>query len=136
VPEAVSSGNGLQGLEPLGLAGQVAQIAMGPPAIKADGAPTSVALFEQGLVQVLEASVTGLDPKQPYVLALSEHADGTGALQPLAAFTANPAGAAIVNAIGPIRQVVHGDVGPSRRYLVIASGSAAQPGKVLQIQRN
>ena len=29
-------------------------------------------LFDQGLVQVLEASVTGLEPKQPYVLALSQ----------------------------------------------------------------
>ena len=34
-------------------------------------APTTVTLFDQGLVQVLEAAVTGLAPKQPYVLALS-----------------------------------------------------------------
>jgi hypothetical protein len=62
-----------------------------------------VSLFDQGLVQILEASVTGLAPKQAYVLALAETADGSGALQPLAAFTTNPAGAAIVNATGPIR---------------------------------
>ena len=36
--------------------------------------PTSVSLFDQGLIQVLQASVTGLEPKQPYVLALARQA--------------------------------------------------------------
>ena len=72
-------------------------------------APTSVSLFDQGLAQVLQASVTGLQPKQPYVLALAHERDGQGPLEPLAAFMTNPAGSAIVNAIGPIRQVVHGE---------------------------
>src|SRR4029077_4471622 len=58
-------------------------------------------VFDQGLLQVLQASVTGLEPKQSYVLALSRAPDGGGALEPLAAFTTNPAGAAIVNALGP-----------------------------------
>ena len=35
----------------------------------------------------------------------------------------NPAGAAIVNAIGPIRQLVQGEDDVPRRYLVIASWS-------------
>ena len=69
-------------------------------------APTSVSLFDQGLIQVLQASVTGLQPKQPYVLALAAEPDGGGELQPLAAFMTNPAGSAIVNAVGPIRQIV------------------------------
>lgn len=47
----------------------------------------------------------------------------------------NPAGAAIVNTVGPIRQVVQENAGPVRRYLVIAPGSAAQPGAALQIQK-
>ena len=76
-------------------------------------APTSVSLFDQGLIQVLQASVTGLEPKQPYVLALAHDRDGDGPLQPLAAFMTNPAGSAIVNAIGPIRQIVHGEDKPS-----------------------
>jgi len=41
-------------------------------------APTSVTLFDQGLADVLEASVAELQPMQPYVLALSERADGSG----------------------------------------------------------
>jgi hypothetical protein len=61
-------------------------------------------------------------------------AGGAGTLQALASFTTNPAGAGIVNAVGPIRQIVHGDAGGTRRYLVIVMGSAAQPGKLVQIQ--
>jgi hypothetical protein len=91
-------------------------------------------LFDQGLVQVLEASVTGLDPKRPHLLALSDRPDGAAPLQALASFTTNPAGAAIVNAVGPIRQIVRGDAGAARRYLVIVTGSSAQPGKLVQIQ--
>lgn len=83
---------------------------------------------------MLQASVTGLEPKQPYVLALSRTADGGGALEPLAAFTTNPAGAAIVNALGPIRQVVQGEVDVQRRYLVIAPGTTRQPGAPVQTQ--
>jgi hypothetical protein len=59
---------------------------------------------------------------------------GAGALQALATFSTNPAGAAIVNAVGPIRQIVHGDAGAARRYLIIVAGSASQPGKLVQIQ--
>ena len=54
--------------------------------------------------------------------------------QPLASFVTNPAGAAIVNAVGPVRQVVQGGAEAPRRYLVIAPGSAMQPGKAVQMQ--
>ena len=72
--------------------------------------------------------------QQPYVLALSDRQDGGGKLGPLASFMTNPAGSAIVNAIGPIRQVVQGEADAPRRYLVIASGSATQPGNPVQVQ--
>ena len=49
-----------------------------------DAASTSVSLFKRGLTQVLQAAVTGLDPKSPYLLALSDKADCRGALEPLA----------------------------------------------------
>ncbi len=84
---------------------------------------------------MLQAGATGLEPKKPYVLALSTDAAGGGTLQPLAAFMTNPAGAAIVNAIEPIRQLVQGDAGPARRWLVIASGIAAAPGPAVQVQQ-
>ena len=97
-------------------------------------APTSVSLSDQGLVQVLEAAVTGLEPGKPYVLALANAPSGTGALEPLQGFMTNPAGAAIVNAIGPIRQVLHGEAEAPRRYLVIAPGTAEAHGAAVQIQ--
>ena len=97
-------------------------------------APTSVALFNQGLVQVLEAAVTGLTPKQPDVLALSAKPYGTGPLQPLTPFMTNPAGAAIVNAIGPIRQIVQSNETAMKRYLVILPGTPDRLGAPAQVQ--
>jgi hypothetical protein len=78
--------------------------------------------------------VTGLRPKQPYILALAPERNGEGPLEPLAAFTTNPAGAAIVNATGAIRQVVRGEDRIVRRYLVIAEGHADKPGPIVQTQ--
>jgi YVTN family beta-propeller protein len=135
VPNAVPDGPGTDNLVPLGLAGQALHITMAGPGAKADApAPTSVALYDQGLAQVLEAAVSGLEPKQPYVLALSAHPDGSGTLEGLSGFMTNPAGAAIVNAIGPIRQVVRGEGQMTRRYLVIAPGTATEHRTPVQVQ--
>jgi hypothetical protein len=46
----------------------------------------------------------------------------------------NPAGAAIVNAVGPIRQIVRSDATTERRYLVIVPGTPQQLGKPVQMQ--
>jgi len=137
VPAAVPEGDGTQGLQPLGIGGESAHLTLvSPTDAKATGKqpPTSVSLFDQGLLQVLQASVTRLKPKQSYVLALSGRPDGGGPIEPLAAFTTNPAGSAVVNAVGPIRQVVRGEEDVPRRYLVIAVGTAAQHGAPVQIQ--
>ena len=135
VPEAAPNPDDRQNLQGLGVAGQVAQLALVPKTGRKEGQPpTGVSLFDQGLIQVLQASVTGLEPKQKYVLALAEQADGSGPLQPLAAFMTNPAGSAIVNAAGPIRQIVDNAAKPERRYLVIAPGDATTVGEAIQIQ--
>jgi YVTN family beta-propeller protein len=135
VTNAVPDGPGTQHLEPLGAAGETTQLTLAPRhAAAANSNATSVTLFEQGLTQVLQASVTGLEPRRPYVLALSDAPDGEGALEPLAAFTTNPRGSAIVNAVGPIRQVVQGNGGVRRRYLAIAPGTAADHGQPVQVQ--
>jgi len=135
VPDAVPTGDGLAGLQPLGLAGQAAHLTLGSlKAAKTDKPATSVTLFDQGILQVLQASVTGLPPKQPHVLALATKSDGSGTLEPLAAFNTNPAGGAIVNAVGPIRQIVQAEDVAARRYLVIVPGTPAQLGAPVQIQ--
>jgi hypothetical protein len=51
-----------------------------------------------------------------------------------AGFTTNPAGSAIVNALGPIRQVVEGDAAAPRRYLIIAPGTMSEFGRPVQVQ--
>ena len=60
---------------------------------------------------------------------------GEGALEPLAAFMTNPAGSAIVNAVGPIRQIVR----DAPRSAAALSGdrrrdTGAAPGAVVQLQ--
>ena len=134
VQDAAPNPDDRQNLEPLGVAGQVAHLALATRDKKDGKAPTNVSLFDQGLIQVLQASVTGLEPKHKYVLALADRADGGGALQPLAAFMTNPAGSAIVNATGPIRQIVQEPASSERRYLVIAPGNATTFGQAVQVQ--
>jgi hypothetical protein len=46
----------------------------------------------------------------------------------------NPAGSAIVNAIGPIRQFVEAGGAGQRQYLVIVPGTVDQPGAPVQVQ--
>jgi YVTN family beta-propeller protein len=134
VSNAVPAGDGLANLQPLGLAGGAVHLALAPVG-STGAAPSSVSLFDQGLVQVLQAAVTGLEPGHPYVIALAKNVDGSGELQPLASFIANPAGAAIVNTTGPIRQLVHQDQAVPERYLVVAAGTADSVSVPIQVQR-
>jgi YVTN family beta-propeller protein len=134
VPGAAPNPDDRQNLQSLGVAGQVARLSLASKDGKDARAPTSVSLFDQGLIQILQASVTGLQPKQKYVLALAERSDGGGSLQPLATFMTNPAGSAIVNAAGPIRQIVDQSAAAGKRYLVIAAGDAAGTGEAVQIE--
>ncbi len=133
VPNAVTEGDGLENLQPLGIAAQTAELKL-VGKTRSGKAPTSVTLFDQGLLQVLQASVTGLKPKSRYVLALAASPDGKGELQPVSNFMTNPAGAAVVNALGPIRQIVQNEKADTRRYLVIAAASENGPGEVIQTQ--
>jgi YVTN family beta-propeller protein len=130
VPNAVPEGDGTQNLQPLTVAGGDTKVMLG-----AGGkALTTVALFDQSLTQIVQAAVTGLQPKRPYQLVLSANPDGSGTVEPLANFMSNPAGSAVVNATGPIRQIVQGDVPTARRYLAIREGTTTAPGAVVQIQ--
>src|SRR5215831_2552614 len=129
-------GLGTNNLQPLGIAGQSAELWLVPPGAKKEAkAPTSVSLSDQGLVQVLEAAVTGLEPGKRYLLALASEPSGTGVPEPLQGFMTNPAGAAVVNAIGPIRQLVRGEGKAPRRYLVILPGTPDTHGAPVQVQR-
>ena len=133
IPNAVPSGAGSDNLVPLGVAGDAVHLTLSAPG--ASGVATTVVVNNQGLVDILQAGVTGLEPKKPYFLALSNNADGSGPLDPIAKFMGNPAGAAIVGAIGPLRKAVQGATGNARRYLVIAPNVDDKPGAPMQVQR-
>ena len=95
VPNAVPRGDGRANLQPLGVATMATHLRLSAPGAADDA--TSVALFDQGLTQILQAGVTGLAPKAAYVLALADNPQGNPPLEELAAFSTNPAGAAVVD---------------------------------------
>ena len=135
VPEAAPTETaGVGNLQPLGLAGAATHLTLAAPG---SANTTTVSLFDQGLTQVLQAAVVGLEPAKPYVLALTSNADGTGHSEPIAQFMTNPAGAQIVNAVGPIRQVVdpQAPAVDDRRYLAILSVDNGKPGRAVQVQQ-
>jgi YVTN family beta-propeller protein len=136
VPGAVPNDRaGIENLQPLGQAGVAAHLTLAAP-----GSPntTTVSLFDQGITQVLQAAVVGLQPATPYLLALTTKADGSGQVEPLARFMTNPAGAQIVNAVGPIRQIVDpaAETREERRYLAVMTIENGQPGRAVQIQQS
>lgn len=133
VPNAVPTGSGTSNLSPIGTAGDAIHLTLGSSG--ATNAETTVAVNNQGLIDLLEAAVTGLEPKKPYLLALAGNPGGSGALDPVARFMTNPAGAAIVVAVGPLREAVGDSAGSSRRYLVIAPVSDGRVGAAVQVQR-
>jgi len=122
VPRAVPDGASAQNLKPLATVATATHLRLAP--VQGEGPGTTVALFDQGLTQVVQAAAAGLEPKKPYALLLADQPDGAGAREPIARFMANPAGAAVVNTVGPIRQLVRpGEAPPAqpRRYLAIAA---------------
>ncbi len=134
VPEAAPDPDNRENLQGLGIAGQAGHLELTKVGGKGGQAPTTVSLFEQGLIQIMQVAATGLEPKRQYVLALAERADGSGDIEPIAVFTTNPAGAAIVEANGPLRRIVQSRNATERRYLVIAPGDASNYGDVVQVQ--
>jgi hypothetical protein len=71
------------------------------------------------------------------MLALSSNPDGSGRLEGLAQFMTNSAGAQVVDAVGPIRQIVDPATSTAveRRYLTIVTIEGGQPGRAVQVQQ-
>ncbi|MDD2934001.1 MAG: YncE family protein [Methylotenera sp.] len=133
IPQAVPEGSGLANLAAIDSANDALHLTLGSP--KDSQVLSTVTLNSQGLVDLLQAAVTGLMPKTPYLLAMANHADGTGTLEPLAKFMSNPAGAAVVTAIGPLRKASQGNVDNPRRYLVVLSVVDGKPDAIQQVQQ-
>ncbi|HEY9695995.1 MAG TPA: beta-propeller fold lactonase family protein [Trichocoleus sp.] len=133
VPNAVPQGDGLDNLTPLGDSGLAAHVVMGPPGSSPEQSPTTVSINNQGLIDLVEAAVTGLQPKQQYQLVLVERPTSPyGEIQPLETFQTNPAGAAVVNTVGPIKRIVADSPELQRRYLAIVS--VGDPNQAIPVQ--
>ena len=132
IANAVPGGDGTANLVPLGQAGEAGHLSLGT--VGKTDVLTTATVNNQGLVDIVQAAVTGVEPKKSYFLATAPQADGSGVLMPIAKFVSNPAGAQIVDAVGSLRSTLTSEAA-TRRYLVIAMDDAGKPGMVLQVSR-
>ena len=138
VPGAVPSGDGTSNLTPLGVAGEALHIEMLPPSGAGSNARATVAVNSLGVIDLLQIAVAGLQPGQEYQLFLVDSLTKPDVTRiGLTKFTTNPSGAAVAQAIGPLRTVVAASGGaasqqPEQRYLVVTATGSDQP--VLQQQ--
>jgi YVTN family beta-propeller protein len=125
VPGAVPNGDGMANLMPLGVAGQTLHIEMLPPSGAGSNGRASVAVNSLGVIDLLEIAVAGLEPGQEYELFLVDSLTKPDASRiALAKFKTWPNGAAVAQAIGPLRTVVGtvdgvGNKQSEQRYLVV-----------------
>jgi len=127
VPGAVPNGAGTDHISPLGEAGNTARLHLEAGGTALPAAQASVAVNSLGLLDLVQIAAEGLAPKSQYrvYLADSNHAP-LGKLEALAILKTNPDGAGIVQAIGPLKTLVHGDspaATPSERFLIVTDMS-------------
>ena len=86
-------------------------------------AQASVAVNSLGQLDLLQVAAENLTPTSQYQLNLTESGDASGKLEPLAVFTTQPDGSAIVQAIGPLKTLAAeagtSATGPSRQFLIV-----------------
>lgn len=123
VPSAVTSGDGTSNLMPIGTAGQAALLRLEAASTALPYAQASVAVNSLGLLDLIQMDPTGLTPGTKYELYLAEHNHAPyGSFVPLAAFTPNPDGGAIVQSIGPLKSLATGTdaaAATQRRFLIV-----------------
>jgi len=133
VPGAVPKGDGTSNLTALGVASEVLHIEMVPPSGAASNGHATVAVNSLGVIDLLQIAAAGLQPGREYQLLLVD-----SLIKPdvsrvgLTKFTANPSGAAIAQAIGPLRTVVAAPGAataqqPERRYLLVTATNSDEP---------
>jgi len=123
VPDAVPSGDGMANLMPLGEAGKAAHLSLIAPEGSGRSAHATVSVNDLGALDLLQVAVSGLKPGQKYTLWLVESRTAPfGHKEALVSFQANPSGAQIVQAIGPLRTVLTstGEQPAQKRFLMIS----------------
>jgi YVTN family beta-propeller protein len=102
VPNAVASDDGTANLKPLGLAAEALHLELTPPLGVTSAAHASVAINSLGPIDHLQIAVTGLEPGKKYWVMLV----GDTEPQELATFSAGIGGAAIAQALGPLKRTM------------------------------
>ena len=129
VPNAVVSDRGTANLRPLGLAAQALHLELTPPPGAASAAHASISINSLGPIDNLQIAATGLEPGQKYKMILV----GGTEPQELATFIAGIGGAAIAQALGPLkRAVAPPNVEPTMKLEVRAEDSG---GRIVLQQR-
>lgn len=125
VPDAVPSGARTENLVPLGEAANTAHLSLDSATRALPNATGSVAVNSLGLLDLVQVAMKGLSPGARYQVYLAQaNQFPYGNLEPLASLKANPDGGAIVQAVGPLKELarIGSDNGESspRRFLIIA----------------
>ena len=102
VPNAVASDNGTANLMPLGHAAEALHLELTPAPGATSGAHASVAINSLGPIDHLQIAATGLEPGRKYRVMLV----GGEEPQELVTFSAGIGGAAIAQALGPLKRAV------------------------------
>ena len=102
VPNAVASDKGTANLRPLGLPAPALHLELTPPPGLTSAAHASVAINSLGPIDNLQIAATGLEPGKKYRVMLA----GGAAPQELVTFTAGIGGAAIAQALGPLKRAL------------------------------
>ncbi|HEV2732914.1 MAG TPA: hypothetical protein VGV15_23025 [Terriglobales bacterium] len=122
VPGAVPTGSGADNLAPLGEAGHTARLHLQAAGSALPDAQASVAVNSLGLLDLVQIAAEGLAPKSQYQVYLAESSHAPfGKLEALAVLKTNPDGAGIVQAIGPLKTLAHGDsnAATAERFLIV-----------------
>ncbi|HVO58123.1 MAG TPA: YncE family protein [Dongiaceae bacterium] len=126
VPDAVRSGTGTENLTPLGDAGNTVHVTLEAAAKELPKAMASAAVNSLGLLDLVQIAATGLAPGAQYRVYLAQSSQYPfGNLESLAIFKANPDGAGIVQAIGPLKVVAGSSAAsagsPTQRFLIVTN---------------
>jgi YVTN family beta-propeller protein len=122
VSNAVPSGPGTENLMPLGAAANTARLHLEVGGTALPEAEASVAVNSLGLLDLVQIAAKGLAPQTQYQVYLAESNQSPfGKLEPLAVLKTNPDGAAIVQAIGPLKALAGNDPNTSapQRFLIV-----------------
>ena len=102
VPNAVASDHGTANLRPLDLAAEALHLELTPPPGVTSAAHASVAINSLGPIDNLQIAATGLEPGKKYSVLLV----GSREPQELVKFSAGIGGAALAQALGPLKRTM------------------------------